>query len=421
MSSVILPTVKNRIESLDFLRGMAILGILLANIFAFGWFGIANEIAGHRSLPGEIPLLEALRVTFITGKARALLCVLFGAGIYLQYRKRLSAGQSWPGSYAWRTVLLLIIGLIHGIFIWYGDILFSYSVVALFAMLCVRMSDRAMFWLAISMLILSILGGFGQLSARADMGGSGDPIASFLAWGEHASEQHVYQAGTYLDQVVFRLKIFAISLMSLPFICLELGAMVAFGFLMAKKGLFSKPSGNLKLTKQLSLVGIAGLVLNFALAFWRLAPGGEVLDPLIEFGFNAPLSIGYAIWGAILIERGIAKGFTNFISPVGKMALTCYLMQSLICTAVFYSWGGGLFARLSFLQILAVVPAVWAVNLIFAHLWLKKFPMGPVEWLWRSMAMGRSATQAIAEVPIGGAVPPPLFEPAANPEFRDGN
>jgi len=419
MSSVVLPTVKNRIESLDFLRGMAILGILLANIFAFGWFGIANEIAGHRSLPGEVPLIEALRVMFISGKARALLCVLFGAGIYLQYRKRISSGQSWPGNYAWRTILLLMIGLAHGIFIWYGDILFAYSIVALVAMLCVRMSDRGIFWLAVGMLTLSILGGFGQL--KADSAAETDMVNSFLAWGNHASEQHVYQAGTYLEQVVFRLKYLGILLISLPFVCLELGAMVAFGFLMAKRGLFSKPSGTKNLTRILSWVGVGGLILNFVLAFWRLVPGGQDLDPLIEFGFNAPLSIGYAIWGAILIERGMAKGFTRFISPVGKMALTCYLMQSVICTAIFYSWGGGLFGRLNFLQILAVVPAVWAVNLIFAHLWLRKFPMGPVEWLWRSMVMGRSATQAIAEVPVGGAMPPKLFKPAADPEFRDGN
>lgn len=421
MSSVVLPTVKNRIESLDFLRGMAILGILLANIFAFGWFGIANEVAGHRGVPGEIPAFEALRVMFISGKARALLCVLFGAGIYLQFRKRVATGQSWPGNYLFRTLLLMGIGIIHGILIWYGDILFAYSVVALVAILCVRMTDRSMLWLAGVMLFFSILYAVGQIKSSSEAGAASDTLRAIAQWGDHASEQRVYQVGSYLDQVIFRLKIFGISLEGLVLINLELGAMVLFGFLMAKRGLFSKPSGNKKLTNILSWIGVGGLILNCILAFWPVVFGGHKLDTLIEFGFNAPLSIGYAIWGAILIERGRAKGFTKFVAPVGRMALTCYLMQSMICTTLFYSWGGGLFARLSYFQLLSVVPAVWSVNLIFAHLWLRKFPMGPVEWLWRSMAMGRSATQAIAEAPVGGAVPPKLFEPSANPKFRDGN
>jgi len=422
MSNAVLPTVKNRIESLDFLRGIAILGILLANIFAFGWLGLSQEVFGHKLLPGHDHVIEAIRNTFVSGKFRSLLSLLFGAGMYLQFRKYQSVPGAWPGSYAKRTLLLMVLGFIHAIFIWYGDILFAYSVVALIAMLFARLSDRAIFWTAISLLVLSLLMGIGSVGQSAIPEGADSSMDAIFGWATHDAETKTFATGTYFDQLKFRAFHFLVLLVGMIQINLSLGSQFLFGFLLAKKGVFVRPSAHPRLVRILSGIGVFGLLANALMAFWPVMnPGGADFTNVIELGGNAFLAIGYAIWGAILVEKGRAKGLVNLVSPVGKMALTSYLMQSVICTTLFYSWGGGLFGKLNYLQILAVCPAVWCVNIIFAHFWLKKYPMGPVEWLWRSATLGRNANVAVTQAAVDGAEPPKLFEPTANPQFRDWN
>ena len=129
MAMAISPTLKNRIESLDVLRGAAILGILLANIFAFAWPQLGEMMGAGIPIPGMNDWVEGLRVALVTGKFRGLFCLLFGAGMYLQFTK-LEARGGWPGTYIKRNLILMGIGLIHALLIWYGDILFMYSMIA---------------------------------------------------------------------------------------------------------------------------------------------------------------------------------------------------------------------------------------------------------------------------------------------------
>jgi uncharacterized protein len=93
--------------------------------------------------------------------------------------------------------------------------------------------------------------------------------------------------------------------------------------------------------------------------------------------------------GAMAVEKGVLISVFGAVANVGRMALTTYLGQSLLATVIFYSWGFGLFGRLDLVQQLGVVAGIWVANLVFAHLWLQRFAIGPVEWLLRSLTEGR--------------------------------
>lgn len=417
MSNILLPTVKNRIHSMDFLRGVAILGILAANIFAFAWYGLSQELFGYKAMLAESDAFEAIRNTFVSGKFRAMLAMLFGVGLYLQFRKCQSSGSNWYRTYAKRTVMLMLLGMFHGIFIWYGDILFMYSTVAIIAMLFASVSDKAVFWTAVGMIGLSFL------ISLSTMGESTNAVGyeSYFGWATHAAELQTFQVGTYFQQVQFRFFYFFIVLFALIGIYPSIASQFLIGILLARKGVLAKPSAHPQLVRQLSYVGIFGLLLNAFLAYVNTLEQAPHTLEIIELFGNTFLAIGYLTWGAILVEKGRAQGFINLVSPVGRMALSSYLLQSILCTTIFYSWGGGLFAKLSYWQALMVVPAVWVVNIVFAHAWLKKFDMGPVEWLWRSAMLGRNATKAIQESSVQGNVPPVLLKPPPNPQFRDWN
>lgn len=417
--SLIAPTVKNRIESLDVLRGFAILGILLANIWAFGWASFGSAFGTTNEVPGTNYWVEGLRNFLIAGKMRGLLCLLFGAGLFLQFGK-LTASRKWPGGYAKRTALLSFIGILHIVLLWYGDILLMYSLVAFVAMLFVRLDDRWIVGIATGALIMITLCGMGNSAASALSRGDRDMPEMFSQFSA-ANEQLVYGSGTYLEQMQLRLSQAGMSLAMLPIFIFELLGLFLIGFWMARKGIFAKPSAHPQSRSILVVVGIIGVLLNLAIGLAIGASKNEQLSTVIEMGFNAPMAIGYAIFGAILVEKFPKNFIAELIAPVGRMALTCYLMQSLLCTAFFYSWGFGQFGKLDYWGLYGVVGVVWICNIAFAHLWFRRFKMGPVEHIWRTLAMGRHAVARAGQESVSGDAPPVIggrsFEPTFDGDF----
>ena len=138
------------------------------------------------------------------------------------------------------------------------------------------------------------------------------------------------------------------------------------------------------------MIGLGlGLPLNLAvLMFWQ---SGNVLGATgyVEMLAGPVLSIGYLALILSWVASGKADGLARQVAKVGRMALSNYLLQTLVCTTIFYSWGFGLFERLTELQALAVVPLVWAINVLFTNFWLARFELGPVEWAWRSLSEKR--------------------------------
>ncbi len=401
------PTLKSRIQSLDVLRGVAILGILLANVFAFGWME-ASEMLGYKSeVPGMNYWAEGLRVAFVTGKFRGLFCLLFGAGLFLQYGKLKAAGK-WPLTYLKRNVILMGIGAVHLVFIWYGDILLMYSLTAFIVMWMAGLEDRPILGISIGMLALSSLCGIGAVAGQMASGSSGGGGGSRLS---SSNELRIFQSGSYLEQLQFRLPVAGISLAFFFFIFLELGALFLIGLWMARKGIFAKPSAHPKITLGLLIVGGIGALMNLVIGVAIAMTRKDDLSIVVEYGLNAPMSIGYATLGAILVEKFPGAALSRLLAPVGRMALTGYLLTSLLCTTFFYSWGLGFFGKLDYWGLLFLVVVVWVIIVMFAHLWLRKYAMGPVEWVWRTLTLGSfySKPEIESEPTSDGANLPPVI------------
>ncbi|HBW8617504.1 TPA: DUF418 family protein [Klebsiella pneumoniae] len=373
--------------TLDFVRGVAILGILLLNISAFGlpkaaylnpaWSGSASL-----SDAWTWALLDLLaQVKFLT-----LFALLFGAGLQLL----LPRGKRWIQS---RLTLLALLGFIHGLFFWDGDILLAYALVGLVSWRMVREAHhvKSLFNTGVVLYLtgIAVLVLLGLISGTA-ANRSWAPDAANLQyeqyWKLHGGMEAVSNRADMLSDNL-----------------LALGAQ--YGWLLAGMMLMGAAlmrSGWLKGQFSLrhyrrtgALLVAAGMAVNLPAIFaqWYLAwdyrwcafllqAPRELSAPLQAIGYAA-LAWGY--WPQLCRFRLVGA-----IACVGRMALTNYLLQTLICTTLFYHLG--LFMRFDRLQLLAFVPPIWAVNLLVSSLWLRRFRQGPVEWLWRQLTLRASGT-----------------------------
>lgn len=383
----------------DVLRGVAILGILLANMEAFRgpMLGMQMGLVDKDST-GVARIIDLLTTVFVNGKFRAMLGMLFGVGLWLQYSRRSHDPALWPGGYLKRTLFLGVLGLMHSLFIWYGDILFTYSAVAFVACFLASQSDRVLkMIIGIGAVLLVLCGGafaalMGWLGSLTDPGETGKAGSDgFLQIFDPKFELAVYQSGTWFEQVAHRVQTFFIgSLPSAVFFVPLMLPLFLLGVLLARHRVLLQPSAFPKVRNACLLFGFGlGLPLN-AIAFTMWESGDLIpFRMLNEFGFGGFLAVGYLMLGAVAVEKGWLRPVQNLFEKVGRVALTNYLLQSVLCTAIFYSWGGGQFGRMSTENSLLVVLGVWVVCIVFSILWLKRFTIGPVEWAWRSATEGR--------------------------------
>ena len=373
--------------TLDFVRGVAILGILLLNISAFGlpkaaylnpaWSGSASL-----SDAWTWALLDLLaQVKFLT-----LFALLFGAGLQLL----LPRGKRWIQS---RLTLLALLGFIHGLFFWDGDILLAYALVGLVSWRMVREAHhvKSLFNTGVVLYLtgIAVLVLLGMISGTA-ANRSWAPDAANLQyeqyWKLHGGMEAVSNRADMLSDNLLALG--AQYGWQLAGMMLMGAALMRSGWL---KGLFSlrhyRRTGALLVAAGMA-VNLPAIFAQWYLAWdyrWRaflLQAPRELSAPLQAIGYAA-LAWGY--WPQLCRFRLVGA-----IACVGRMALTNYLLQTLICTTLFYHLG--LFMRFDRLQLLAFVPPIWAVNLLVSSLWLRRFRQGPVEWLWRQLTLRASGT-----------------------------
>lgn len=373
--------------TLDFVRGVAILGILLLNISAFGlpkaaylnpaWSGSASL-----SDAWTWALLDLLaQVKFLT-----LFALLFGAGLQLL----LPRGKRWIQS---RLTLLALLGFIHGLFFWDGDILLAYALVGLVSWRMVREAHhvKSLFNTGVVLYLtgIAVLVLLGMISGTA-ANRSWAPDAANLQY-----EQYWKLHGG-MEAVSNRADLLSDNLLALGAqYGWQLAGMMLMGAALMRSGWLKGQFSLRHYRRTGALLVAAGMAVNLPAIFaqWYLtwdyrwcafllqAPR-ELSAPLQAIGYAA-LAWGY--WPQLCRFRLVGA-----IACVGRMALTNYLLQTLICTTLFYHLG--LFMRFDRLQLLAFVPPIWAVNLLISSLWLRRFRQGPVEWLWRQLTLRASGT-----------------------------
>ncbi|MGV1354316.1 DUF418 domain-containing protein YeiB [Klebsiella pneumoniae] len=373
--------------TLDFVRGVAILGILLLNISAFGlpkaaylnpaWSGSASL-----SDAWTWALLDLLaQVKFLT-----LFALLFGAGLQLL----LPRGKRWIQS---RLTLLALLGFIHGLFFWDGDILLAYALVGLVSWRMVREAHhvKSLFNTGVVLYLtgIAVLVLLGMISGTV-ANRSWAPDAANLQY-----EQYWKLHGG-MEAVSNRADMLSDNLLALGAqYGWQLAGMMLMGAALMRSGWLKGQFSLRHYRRTGALLVAAGMAVNLPAIFaqWYLAwdyrwcafllqAPRELSAPLQAIGYAA-LAWGY--WPQLCRFRLVGA-----IACVGRMALTNYLLQTLICTTLFYHLG--LFMRFDRLQLLAFVPPIWAVNLLISSLWLRRFRQGPVEWLWRQLTLRASGT-----------------------------
>lgn len=397
----------SRIDGLDFLRGCAVMGILLANIvmFALPAPALSNPFTVGTHGPADLAAwtFEAL---LVDGKMRAIFAMLLGASILLVIESAEMAGRDGMRAHRNRMLWLLPIGLAHYLLLWSGDILLVLAVCGLLATWFMRLDTLGLIKVALGLLLLQwlidlavVMPGF-WLRAAAQAPGADAATLGFwrhyqdlLGLGSSqtvANEMALYQGsyGDILMNRLSRLPRFAVDqlLHAVP----ELLSFVAFGMAMLKGGFLAgqwRPE-QYRATWRRALP--AGLVPMAGLCAWVLLSGDPLTAQAVSFGWSVPLrlpiAVGLAALAMELAMRGPDALPVRAVCAVGRLALSNYLLTSLVMTSLFYGYGAGLFGTVGRAALLLFVLAAWLGMMIWSMPWRARFGQGPAERLWRMLA-----------------------------------
>ena len=385
----------NRIVSLDILRGFAILGILIMNMISFSMVpaNYTNPMAeGPLNGPDEIAFMFSQ--LFANQKFMSLFSILFGAGVVLMTGRMEQLGKSPAARHYFRNFWLLLIGLFHAHAIWYGDILVQYSLCAIWVYLFRKKSPRTLFiWAGVFFFINMAISLFFGLSMDswpeeelAGLCAGWTPSAEAIA-----AEVNAYR-GSWFDQQPYRSNM-AIALETFIFL-IDLGwhitAMMLIGMGLFKSGVLSAERSNSFYKKMIGIgitiglvLGIIGLIQNYK-HDWSCEFSFFIGSEFNLLG-SLPMALGYIGLIMLLCKSNLKSIMQKWLAPVGQMALTNYLMQSVIATLIFYGHGFGLFASVGRANQWFFILGIWFFQILWSRLWLQHFRYGPFEWLWRSL------------------------------------
>ena len=369
-----------RIAALDFARGIAIFGILLLNISAFGLPKAAYLNPAYAGQPSTYDAWTwAVLDVLAQGKFLMMFAILFGAGLQLL----LPRGKAWMQS---RLSLLLLCGLIHAVFFWDGDILLAYGLIGLVFWRLVREAKNTASLLRTGVVLYLI--GVGIL-LMLGLISSPQPGSYWTPGYAEIQYERFWHLKGGLEAIDNRLDLLSSSLISIAVqYGWELGGAMLLGASLMRSGWLR---GEFATRHYLGIAAILlplSLLIQIPAAFmawhtgWNYRWSGFFLQVPREIGALVQavgyLALCYGLWPKLVSQRWVWA-----LSQIGRMALTNYLLQTLICTFFFNSLG--FYQHFSRLQLVALVPAVWAINLLVTLLWLRFFRQGPIEWLWRRL------------------------------------
>ena len=382
-----------RMDSLDVVRGVAVLGILVINVQLF-----AMPVAGLLSptllggFEGAEFLVWLLSHVLVEGKFIALFAALFGASMVLLAERNRAVGLDPWLVHRRRMIALGAIGLAHGLLLWMGDILLIYAVTGALAFLFLHRSPRALLaWGALLYtvpIIATMAAGWG-LTLLPTAGFIKLASASPPVHEEIAAAIQAYQGG-WLEQMSQRIpEALSRYLIGTPAHLgwLTLGCMLV-GMAAYRSG-FLTGSWSPQAYARVARIGLgAGIPLSIAGVIYREWRDWELLSGFFIGAQLNQLAVPFvaAGWAALVLlalQRGWLGRLRWPLAAVGRTALSAYLLQTVLCTAIFYGHGLGLYGEIGRPAQLLVVVAVWALLLIAAPAWLRIFRMGPAEWVLR--------------------------------------
>ena len=399
-------TPARRIITLDIIRGVAVMVILMMNItgFAFPDPAYLNPLATPGAGPWDVAIY-LMDFLLFDGKMRGLFSFLFGASMLMVILRAKAGGNSAVRTHFSRMVWLLIFGLIHLCLIWWGDILTLYAVTGMVAWFFRTLPAHKLVTVGILLLVAQLamvaLVPLSLLLLKAHAAEPGAPAGVVMALIEMRRGLGSPEPGWMAEQIALYRSGYAAVLQArmakinpvgmVMFNGFETLAYMLFGMAGLKSGFLSGEAPRATYRRWAAIGFGVGLPVYAALGAYLIAQ---------DF---SPLSVSLAVmtatvpvrplmimgWAALIIltVRG-ENGMGRRIAATGRMAFSNYLGTSLICTTIFYGYGLGWFGALSRAESLLVVVAIWAVMLGWSEPWLQHFRYGPLEWLWRCCARG---------------------------------
>ncbi len=379
-----------RIPTLDVLRGLALYGVLTANL-VWSYSGLEllpPQSVDHKSLAGFYMGM------FVSGRAITTLTFLFGLGFTVQLARAGERGEEVRGVFVRRLLAMLMFGVAHVVLLWWGDVLWCYAIVG-FALLWFRRCGvrTLLVWSVVLIFVPRLvvsLPGVKEAIMSVVPGPASQPAFNAEMLAALAGDDRAAMTWAHLRRVVYHVG--SLGLWFFPWV---LGHFLL-GMAAGRARLFERDgAGHRRLFRWLLAIGITLAVIGTAVmiavrpgrAAFSALPliarlGLHVLHELVTLGVVAI----YISAVVLLMQHRRPRRLLMVFAPVGRMPLTTYLSQSLLATFVFYGWGLGWIGEVDLAGGVAIAAGLFAVQVAIAHLWLRRYRSGPMEWLWRAMA-----------------------------------
>ena len=378
-----------RLIFVDILRGFAVFGILVANM---GHFSGQMGLDSNTSFMDRTVLIAIM--FFVQAKFYSLFSLLFGWGLAVQLNRAKLKGINIVPVYMRRLCILLCFGVIHAIFIWSGDILLTYALLGFLLILFRNRSGKTLLFLVgISLLFSMVITLPGEL------------MDSFRSWyAELTSDLRyeiyplsLYKTGNYLEITKLRLQDYLNHNSWLIYSLGNVFAMFLLGLFIGKQRIFHHIQRYKRLIVIVCVIGlVAGVIFNSIFVYTTLHPElGGAYHRFLRVStrtIGAPALMLFYVSGIILLwQRKSWKKRLNPLNPVGRMALSNYIFQSIIATLIFYGYGLGLYGDVSRIFALGLTVVIFYIQVRLSSNWFEAYDYGPLEWIWRYLTYGHVA------------------------------
>ncbi len=389
-----------RIISMDILRGIAVLGILIMNIQSFAMPSVAyNNPTAYENLVGNDLWVWLVSHVFADQKFMAIFSMMFGASVVMLSQKARKEQVRSTDLQNKRFIFLAIFGLLHAYLLWFGDVLFVYAICGFFMFIFRSKKSSVQIRTGIIFLIvgslISLIIGYstplwepGEYEATAAEIWLPNPTAIM--------EEIDFYRSNWERQILYRAPQ-AFQMQTTVFIFetfWRVAGLMLIGMALYKRRVFKAKQTVKYYTKMIGYGFGLGLPL-------------VIIGTLLNFNYDWDFKLSFFYftqfnyWGSILMALGYIgvimlmckSGTRSFLAKrladVGKMALSTYLIQSIMCSFIFYGHGMALFGDMDRTGQIVFVMGIWIFNIVFAKLWLNYFKFGPFEWIWRSLTYGK--------------------------------
>ncbi|MBO3076497.1 DUF418 domain-containing protein [Mammaliicoccus vitulinus] len=369
---------KQRIFSIDALRGFSLLGILMMNILTFAYpYQIINPFEFFQHQDGALFKISSL---FIVASFYPIFAFLFGYGLSMMYQNSIEKGLDYYPMIIRRLSFLLLLGVIHGIFIFYGDILATYALLGFIAIIFVKLKPQySLVALSIGFSILILLYILPVVLLQ-DV----TQVENFVGIQELERVNNILASADYLSIVGFNLKYFGLNISNIIFVGpFSILPIMLFGIYAQQTNWLNKIRNHKNLY---TVIGLVIFVLGLAIKMIQIILEGSMSSQLISQMVGGPIvALSYIIFFVLLCESATARKILNPLQYIGKLSLTTYISQSVICIIIFYGIGFNYYGKLPVFTIYTMSIVIYAVQLLLSYLYLKRFKQGPLEKLWRKV------------------------------------